>query len=72
MKIVVLPLGALGSHTQGATPMASEHRARALLLGTGQVLRQRSWLECSSTTGEVGTMTLQVASAGNNSTSCTS
>ena len=59
-----LPLGALGSHTQGAPPMANHLRLRRILLGSGPLLSRRSGLESTSTTGEGGTTTLQVASAG--------
>jgi len=59
-----LPLGALGSHTQGAPPKANHLRFRRILLGLGPPLSRRSGLECTSTTGEGGTTTLQVASAG--------
>ena len=60
-----LPLGALGSHTQGAPPKANHLRFRRILLGLGPPLSRRcSGLESTSTTGEGGTTTLQVASAG--------
>ena len=72
MKLTVLPLGALGSHIQGAPPMANHLRLRANLLGSGQVLVRRSWLGYRSTTREGGTTTLQVAFAGSNLTSRTS
>ena len=64
MKPTDLPHGTLGSHTQGAPPMANHLRFRGILLGSGRLLSRRSWPECTITTGEGGTMTLQVASAG--------
>ena len=82
----VLPPGALGSYTPGAHPMISEGGFRAILLGTGRFPPRCACLEYTSvgfekhleatrydglTVGEVGTMTLQVATADSNCTSCT-
>ena len=72
MKPTDLPHGTLGSHTQGAPPMANHLRFRGILLGSRRLLSRRSWLGCTSTTREGGTTTLQLTSAGSNLISCTS
>ena len=67
----VLPPGALGFYTPGAHPMIRKGGFRAILLGTGRFPPRCAYLEYTSTAGEVGTITLQVATADSNCISCT-
>ncbi len=68
----VLPPGALGSYTPGAHPMISEGGSeRSYSEQVASRPDARAYLKYTSTAGKVGTITLQVATADSNCTSCT-